>query len=158
MAPTLHSCIDKLNKSTQCFQTNLKCNFQKKCLYQENDFRITCHFQISLAQPFWIIVTCRVVLWFWLKIHHGYPNKLQFFKIEALGKFENTKNSTLKRTYFGYMYKRFCTCTGLTSQIHLHWEQRCKLNVWRRPGIEPIPLHCSVMDQSMTTFPFFQSQ
>ena len=33
------------------------------------------------------------------------------------------------------------------------WKQRCKLsNFWSHSCIEPIPLHCSVMDQTLTTF------
>ena len=28
-----------------------------------------------------------------------------------------------------------------------------QINLWRQSGIEPIPLHRSVKDQSMTTFP-----
>ena len=31
-------------------------------------------------------------------------------------------------------------------------------SLWSQPGIEPIPLHCSVLDQSMTIFPVFQGQ
>ena len=36
-------------------------------------------------------------------------------------------------------------------------KRRCKL-ICDVAGIEPIPLHCSVMGQSVTTSPVFQSQ
>ena len=30
-------------------------------------------------------------------------------------------------------------------------------NLWRQPGIEPIPLHCSAMDKVWSLFPSFKA-
>ena len=52
--------------------------------------------------------------------------------------------------------------TGLTSITALHCDSSLKTvmqsNLLRQPNIEPIPLHCSGMDQTMTTFFVFQSE